>query len=134
MVVAADRRSVSGAWTAAHQALLKAAAEDPAVERIFVNAAIKRELCNSEPPGAGRGWLGKIRPWYGHDSHFHVRLKCPAGAVACVPQDPVPPGDGCDASLAWWFTDEALNPPPGPAARDLTMADLPPACADVLAR
>jgi penicillin-insensitive murein endopeptidase len=138
VVVAADRRSVNGAWTASHQALLRAAARDPAVARIFVNAAIKRELCNAAPPGDGRAWLGKIRPWYGHDEHFHVRLNCPAGAAipagGCVPQDPVPPGDGCDASLAWWFTDEALNPAPGPRARDLTMADLPPACADVLTR
>ena len=133
-VVAADRRSVNGGWTASHHALLKAAARDPAVARIFVNAAIKRELCNSEPPGADRGWLAKVRPWWGHDSHFHVRLHCPAGAIGCIAQDPVTPGDGCDASLAWWFTDEALNPAPGPRARDLTMADLPPACADVLAR
>jgi penicillin-insensitive murein DD-endopeptidase len=134
VLVADDRRSVNGSWTASHQALLKAAAQDPAVARIFVNAAIKRELCNAEPPGADRAWLAKVRPWWGHDSHFHVRLNCPAGAAACVPQDPVLPGDGCDASLAWWFTDEALNPEPGPPGRDLTMADLPPACAAVLAR
>ena len=135
-VVAADRRSVNGAWTASHHALLKAAARDPAVARIFVNAAIKRELCNAEPPGADRGWLAKVRPWWGHDSHFHVRLNCPAGAVGCVAQDRVPPGDGCDASLAWWFTDEALSPAPGPAKPrpELTMADLPLACAAVLSR
>ena len=136
-VVAADRRRVNGAWTAAHHALLKAAAQDPGVARIFVNAAIKRELCDAEPPGADRGWLAKVRPWWGHDSHFHVRLNCPAGAAGCVAQDPVPPGDGCDASLAWWFSDEALNPKPGPAAPprpELTMADLPPSCAAVLAR
>lgn len=135
-VVARDRRSVNGAWTAAHHALLKAAAEDPAVARIFVNAAVKRELCNAEPPGADRGWLAKVRPWWKHESHFHVRLNCPAGAPDCVEQDRVPRGDGCDASLAWWFSDEALNPKPGPSAprTELRMADLPPACAAVLAR
>lgn len=133
-VVAPDRRSVNANWTERHHALLKAAAQDPAVARIFVNAAIKRELCNAEPPG-DRDWLGTIRPWYGHDSHFHVRLHCPAGAQGCVAQDPVPPGDGCDASLAWWFSDEALNPKPGgEPRRELTMADLPPACSAVLAR
>ncbi len=136
-LVTADRRSVNGGWTAAHHALLRAAASDPAVARVFVNAAIKRELCNAEPPGAARGWLGKIRPWWGHDEHFHVRLNCPAGAAGCIAQDPVPPGDGCDASLAWWFSDEALHPKPGPATpprRELTLDDLPPACAAVLAR
>lgn len=132
-VVAGDRRSVNGHWTPGHHDLLKAAAQDTSVARIFVNPAIKRELCNSEPPG-DRRWLAKIRPWWGHDSHFHVRLHCPAGAAGCVEQDPVPPGDGCDASLAWWFTDEALNPKPGGPRRELTMADLPPACSAVLSR
>jgi penicillin-insensitive murein DD-endopeptidase len=140
-VVAANRRSVNGAWTATHHALLKAAAQDPSVARIFVNAAIKRELCSAEAPGADRGWLAKVRPWWKHESHFHVRLNCPAGAPSgiggCIEQDRVPPGDGCDASLAWWLSDEALNPKPAPAtpARpELTLADLPPACAGVLAR
>jgi penicillin-insensitive murein endopeptidase len=85
--------------------LLRLAATDPRVDRIFVNPAIKRALCEGYS-GAGEGdrsWLHRIRPWYGHDEHFHVRLRCPAGSVACVPQAPVPPGDGCDASLAWWF-------------------------------
>lgn len=133
-VVAADRRSVNGNWTERHHALLKAAAQDPAVARIFVNPAIKRELCNAEPPGSGRGWLAKVRPWYKHSSHFHVRLHCPPGTAACVPQDPVARGDGCDATLAWWFTPEALNPKPGAPGRELTMADLPPACSTVLSR
>jgi penicillin-insensitive murein endopeptidase len=137
-VVAADRRSVNGSWTAAHHEIVKAAARDPAVARIFVNAAIKRELCDSEPPGAHRAWLAKVRPWWKHSSHFHVRLSCPAGTVGCVPQEPVPAGDGCGGSLAWWFTDEVLKPAPAPAPAEpqpeLTLADLPAACAAVLAR
>ena len=47
-----------------------------------------------------------------------------------------PPGDGCDATLEWWFTDEALDPPPlDPADRppELVLADLPAACRTVLA-
>lgn len=44
-VVRADRRSVNDAWTPRHAALLQAAAEDDAVARIFVNAAIKDQLC-----------------------------------------------------------------------------------------
>lgn len=134
--VAADRRRVSAAWTETHARLLRAAAEDPAVARIFVNAAIKAQMCRWAPAG-DRDWLGRIRPWWGHDHHFHVRLDCPADQPGCVDQDPVPAGDGCDAGLDWWFSDEALNPPPPkepvPPRPPLTMADLPAACAGVLA-
>jgi penicillin-insensitive murein endopeptidase len=64
-------------------------------------------------------------------------MVCPAGDGGCEAQAPLPAGDGCDASLDWWFSDEALNPPPPKAppepARELTLADLPAACAAVLA-
>src|SRR5881394_3298745 len=43
MAVAPDRKDVDpNVWTPAHAALIKAAAEDPLVQRIFVNPAIKR--------------------------------------------------------------------------------------------
>jgi penicillin-insensitive murein endopeptidase len=133
-MVAPSRRAVSADWTAGHAALLRAAASDPAVDRIFINAAIKAELCRLAPAG-DRAWLRRLRPWWGHDSHFHVRLACPAGETGCVAQAPVPPGDGCDDTLAWWLSDEVLNPPPAPPRApkpDLTMADLPLACQAVL--
>jgi penicillin-insensitive murein endopeptidase len=134
-MVAPDRVRVSAAFTPSHAALLKAAAAEPKVTRIFVNAAIKAELCRSEP-AAARGWLRKLRPWWGHDSHFHIRLACPAGAAGCEDQAPPPPGDGCDDTLAWWFSDEALNPAPSPAPAkprpQPTLADLPAACARTL--
>jgi penicillin-insensitive murein endopeptidase len=134
-VVSADRRGVNANWTAAHRALLRAAAEDAAVDRIFVNAAMKAHLCRTEPPP--RAWLRRLRPWWGHEAHMHVRLACPARAPDCEGQRPPPPGEGCDETLAWWFTDEALNPPPPQKpvvrARDvMTLADLPPACRGVL--
>lgn len=125
-VVAADRRSMSPAWTPGHAALLERAAGDPAVSRIFVNAAVKAELCRTA--AGDRAWLRKIRPWWGHDHHFHVRLACPAGSPGCENQEPPPGGDGCDESLAWWFTEEALNPAPGPRPPEKTLADLPRAC------
>jgi penicillin-insensitive murein endopeptidase len=112
--------------------LLRLAASDLHVDRIFVHPTIKRALCQGVG-GAGdgdRSWLHKIRPWYGHDEHFHVRLACPAGSPDCVGQAPVPPGDGCDASLDWWFapppevTTPALPKPPRPP--------LPKACAAIL--
>lgn len=135
-LVRADRRDVTGGWSPAHHAILRAAATDPAVARIFVNAAIKRALCRAEPADADRDWLANVRPWWGHDAHFHVRLACPDGAGTCQPQEPIPPGDGCGADLDWWFTDEALNPAPTTPTRprDLTLADLPAACRAVLAR
>ena len=82
MVVAADRKDVDPkVWTPEHAAIIKAAAEDPVVERIFVNAAIKKALCREA--GTRRAWLHKVRPWWGHDYHFHVRIKCPADSPDC---------------------------------------------------
>ena len=129
-VVRADRLDVDPTlWTEGHLAVIRAAAMDPDVQRIFVNAAIKRAMCRTSK---GEWWMRKVRPMYGHDYHFHVRLFCPAGSDNCTDQDPTPEGDGCDASLDWWFTDEALHPKPGPSKTPLRMADLPQQCAAVL--
>lgn len=92
-------------WNQNHFELIKLAAQDPAVTRIFVNPAIKLKLCQSER--ADRGWLRKIRPWFGHDSHFHVRLTCPPNALHCENQAPVPAGDGCGEELYSWFEPKA---------------------------
>ena len=116
-------------WTEGHFAVIRAAAMEPQVQRIFVNAAIKRAMCRT---GEGEGWMRKVRPMWGHNYHFHIRLFCPHGS-SCKDQDPTPAGDGCDQSLAWWFTEEALRPkksnkvwPP------MTMAALPAECRQVL--
>jgi penicillin-insensitive murein endopeptidase len=92
------------AWGPKTVALLALAAGDPAVDRIFVNPAVKRMLC--EGPAREAPWAARIRPWWGHHDHFHVRLKCPADSPACTSQDP-PPDDGCGPSLHWWFTADA---------------------------
>jgi penicillin-insensitive murein endopeptidase len=96
--------AATAAWTARTVTLLATAAADPAVDRIFVNPAIKRKLC--EGPTRAAPWTARIRPWWGHHDHFHVRLKCPAGSAACTAQDP-PPDDGCGPSLDWWFSSDA---------------------------
>ncbi len=133
-MVRPDRLDIDPArWTPAHMAMLKAVAEKPEVQRIFVNPAIKKAICRDAR--GDRAWLSKMRPMYGHDYHFHIRLSCPAGEAGCTRQDPVPEGDGCDSSLAWWFTDEALHPKPDPNAKPkppMTMAALPKACSAVL--
>lgn len=77
---------------------LKMAASDPKVERIFVNPAIKTYLC-STLEAEELSWLGKLRPWPGHNEHFHVRIRCPKDSNECVAQDPPPPGNGCDEVL-----------------------------------
>src|SRR5258708_708096 len=99
-------------WTPAHTAVIKTAAEDPQVQRIFANAAIKKALCRDA--GSDREWLHKIRPYWGHDYHFHVRLVCPHDSPNCKGQDPVPPGDGCGHELDWWFRDAVIHPKPEP--------------------
>jgi penicillin-insensitive murein endopeptidase len=126
-VVAANERDVDPtAWTPQHRLLLEAVAREPLVERVFVNPAIKRALCREVGPG--RAWMTKIRPWWGHNYHFHVRLSCPSGNPQCREQAPPPPGDGCGKELDWWFTQETLNLPPSPPRKPLRLDDLPWAC------
>ncbi|MDN5786765.1 penicillin-insensitive murein endopeptidase [Pseudorhodobacter sp.] len=148
-VRSADQRSVTRNWTRSHHALMKAAASDARVDRIFVAAAVKLEMCKTAK-ASDTAWLQKIRPIYGHDTHFHVRLRCPAGMSSCQTQKPTVSslskgGNGCDDTLRWWVTDY-LNPPkakpgapkpkPQPkkrGPRQYTMADLPGQCKNVLA-
>ena len=118
---------------AQHIALLKFVAQQHQVERVFVNPAIKKAICR-ETKG-DRSWLAKIRPIYGHNYHFHIRLSCPLGEEACRMQSPPPPSEGCDQTLDWWFTDEAMNPkpvPPDKQPKPITLAQLPGACRAVL--
>lgn len=126
---------VNSSWTRQHHEVLKAAASDPRVARIFVFPGAKVQMCNDEK--GDRAWLRKIRPWYGHHYHFHVRLSCPPGLAGCVNQDPPPAGDGC-ADAQQWVNNILNPPPPDPNApkptprRELTLADLPAQCAAVL--
>ena len=145
-----DQRKINENWTPAHMAIIKAAANDKRVDRIFVAAAVKIEMCRTA--GTDRNWLAKVRPLYGHNYHFHVRLKCPRGSPKCIKQtsvDRISKGDGCDKSLTWWVTDY-LDPPkvdpnkpkpkkskakPKPRPRrasEMIMADLPKQCSGVL--
>ncbi|MGR3291752.1 MAG: penicillin-insensitive murein endopeptidase [Paracoccaceae bacterium] len=124
---------VNDSWTPQHMAILKAAAKDSAVARIFVFPGAKVQMCKDAK--GNRDWLRKIRPWWGHHYHFHVRLLCPKGARDCINQAPPPPGDGCAAAETW--VHDILHPPPPdpnprPPRRDYVLADLPNQCAAVL--
>src|SRR5712671_5240284 len=137
MMVRDDRLDIDPkVFTPGHLMVIRAAAQEPAVQRIFVNAAIKKALCR-EAKG-DRHWLSKVRPMYGHDYHFHIRIKCPPGAGGCESQPEPPAGEGCKpADLAYWFKDSDLHPkppkePPKPKPL-ITLAQLPAACRQVLA-
>jgi penicillin-insensitive murein endopeptidase len=135
MIVRDDRKEVDPrVWTSAHTALIKAAAQDPEVARMFVNAAIKKALCREA--GTDRAWLSKVQPWWGHDWHFHVRLSCAADSPECKPQEPRPADDGCSKELEHWFTPAILHPKPDPTPPQPRvgprMSELPPACRQVL--
>ncbi|HEV2161291.1 MAG TPA: penicillin-insensitive murein endopeptidase [Stellaceae bacterium] len=131
-MVLADQSAIDPARFGPRQVtLLRLAASDPTVDRIFVNPAIKQALCRGYG-GAGEGdrrWLARVHPWYAHMAHFHVRLKCPAGSPLCVQQPPVVAGDGCDPAIfAWWaleLSKPKLPPPTVPPPRP----PLPAACA-----
>jgi penicillin-insensitive murein endopeptidase len=121
----------TSSWTPRVAKLLALAAADPAVDRIFVDPGIKKLMCAG--PTARAPWQAKLRPWWNHHDHFHVRLACPADSPLCVPQD-LPQGDGCGATLAWWFSEDAA----ATRARKKEEAsaepepELPPTCADLV--
>jgi penicillin-insensitive murein endopeptidase len=101
-----DNKGIDGSrWHPIYANILKLAALSNRVERIFVNPFIKRKLCQTY---RNEKWLRKIRPWWGHDGHFHVRLRCPDDSPLCKPQPPISDGikNGCDSDLNQWFTKE----------------------------
>jgi len=131
---------INDKFTRQHMEIMKAAAKDKRTARIFVFPGAKVAMCNAEK--GNRRWLRKIRPWYGHHYHFHVRLACPKGARGCKDQNPPPAGDGCADAQKW--VNDILNPPkakprdpnapkPKPRVRrEYVLSDLPQQCANVL--
>jgi penicillin-insensitive murein DD-endopeptidase len=112
--------------------LLQLAAGDARIDRLFVNPAIKRALCQGFGGAAadGTAWLHRVSPWWGHDDHFHVRLHCPADSPDCEPQKPVAAGDGCDADLDSWG--RPVAEPVKPKAAAPPRPQPPPMCRAVL--
>lgn len=130
-VVDLSTRVATPAWGPRVVRLLALAASDPAVDRIFVHATVKKMIC--EGATAAAPWQARIRPWWGHHDHFHVRLRCPADSLSCVPQE-APADDGCGATLAWWFSDDAEAARAKKQEADAVEATfvLPPACSSLL--
>ncbi|MGL6261150.1 penicillin-insensitive murein endopeptidase [Vibrio sp. WXL103] len=88
-------------WQPSHLTLFRTAANSKQVARIFVHPVIKKQLCLEA--GEDKDWLRKVRPWWGHHYHMHVRLHCPEGSHNCRAQRPPPQGSGCGAELDSWF-------------------------------
>ncbi|MGN7612152.1 penicillin-insensitive murein endopeptidase [Magnetococcales bacterium HHB-1] len=116
-------------WNEDTVRLIRYAAEPPEVERLLVTPVVKAEMCRRYPQAS---WLKKLRPWYGHHYHFHVRLKCPADSPGCAPQTP-PVSTDCGAPLQWWLkkvakTSKPKKPVKGYKKTAKKMRPLPQAC------
>ena len=125
-----NRMRVSADWSERQAQMIRIAAADARVARIFVNPAIKLAMCRHSWPN--RDFLRKLRPWHGHDGHMHIRLNCPAGSPQCEDQRDVPEGDGCGGELESWLDSvyplvERHNGKPQPR-----YVNMPQACRAVL--
>jgi penicillin-insensitive murein endopeptidase len=132
-VVAEDWNDVNPEiWSPVHIALLKTAAEEPEVERVLVNYAIKKALCRDVTKD--RSWLTKMRIVFGHNYHFHIRIKCPADSPDCNPDPPTPAHDSCAEELAYWTANDRYKPkPPTPGVvRHVMLSELPQACRQIV--
>jgi len=126
--------------------LIRRAASYPQVARIFVHPAIKKSLCErADVTGKDTSWLGKVRPWWNHHYHFHVRLACPPGMDGCKDQPPVSGDSGCDSKeldnwysmlkkSAIWRTQQNIDPDAKPSGKKkaFPLTDLPSDCRTVL--
>lgn len=141
-MLAPDKVNVNRHFKPGHVKILKRAANYPSVERILVHPAIKGALCKRA--GTDRSWLRKVRPYWGHHYHFHIRMKCPPDSPNCRPQKATKPDDGCGKELTWWLKRVKPRPPskvkPKPKKKKKvkkrqpkTMDDLPMECRSVLA-
>ena len=134
-VVRKGGTALSNNWSSSHMAIIRAAARDRRVERIFIDPMAKVAMCQMER--GDRSWLRKVRPINNHDYHFHVRMTCPRGSI-CQRQDPPPPGDGCEEANEW--IRNRLDPsrvkptPPDPDyrhPRTYRLSELPAQCSTV---
>ncbi|MDZ4843535.1 MAG: penicillin-insensitive murein endopeptidase [Hyphomicrobium aestuarii] len=129
-------------WTDGHLNIIKRAATYPEVERVLVHPAIKQVLCFAAKDD--RSWLAKVRPYWGHHYHFHIRMGCPAGSTDCQPQVPTSGDEGCGSELDDWLkrvgnaaaaAQQPIPVPPAKPAKEkppITLDALPGECRVVL--
>ncbi len=129
-------------FTSYHAGLIRRAASYPEVERIFVHPGIKKAMC--EEKGVDRQHFNKIRPYWGHHYHMHIRIGCPPGSDNCRAQVTIGGDDGCGKEIDDWIAlvKKRLAPqPPTPPDKTkprkprppITLADLPAECSAVIA-
>lgn len=139
-MLADDKVSVDPkVWTEAHGRLILRAASYPQIERVLVHPAIKKALCENKT--FPREDLRKVRPYWGHHYHMHIRMFCPKDSQNCTPQPVVGPEDGCGKEVDDWIAllkrVHGPKPPtpepkvtlkPKPKPPEVTLADLPAEC------
>jgi penicillin-insensitive murein endopeptidase len=136
MMVRDDRLDIDPkVFTPGHLVVIRAAAQEPTVQRIFVNAAIKKALCR-EAKGdrklAAQG-AADVRPRLSLP-HPH---QMPAGLGRMREPSPIRRGEGCKPAISpsgSRIRSCIRSPPKEPPKPKppMTMAQLPPACRQVL--
>jgi len=124
-------------FTPAHAAIIRRAASYADVERVLVHPGIKKAMC--EEKDGDRQHLHKIRPYWGHHYHMHIRISCPPDSQGCRSQTPPESDNGCGKEIDDWIA-LLQRPPkvatpgakPKPAPRAVTLADLPAECSTVV--
>jgi penicillin-insensitive murein endopeptidase len=145
-MLADDRVSINPqVWTEAHGRIILRAASYSLVERVLVHPAIKKALCENK--AFARTHFNKVRPYWGHHYHMHIRMGCPKDSPTCTPQPVVGNEDGCGKEVNDWIARMkriyAPRPPPDPKIvrpkpkpkpkpPETTLADLPPECRVVI--
>lgn len=134
-VVKSYKKINAKVWTNAHARLIRRAASFSQVARIFVHPPIKKALCDWSKGQKNRSWLRKVRPYYGHHYHFHIRINCPRGSTNCRNQPAARPkdGTGCGAELANWYKPRRWRPiTKYKPKRAIRLSSLPAECRKVL--
>ena len=133
-VVRADKLDLDpNVWTPGHVEIIKATAQDPVVERILVNAAIKKR-CAATPPATVHGSRRFVRGT-GTITIFTFAWAVRKTSPKCKPQPRHLDGEGCGAELAYWFKPKIMRPAEPKSDRPrkhMTMSALPEECRQVL--
>ncbi len=101
---------------------------------------IKKALCGWAT--GNRSWLAKVRPYYGHTYHFHIRMRCPSENPGCTNQ----PSSGTRRRNRLWpgtfllVSDKPWAPekpppkkkPPAETSEPLLLSNLPSDCRGLL--
>lgn len=125
-----DAQIIKERWKNEYYQLIKLAAKDSEVARIFVNPAIKKQMCEQSTALGEKDltWLNKIRPWHYHEYHMHVRLNCMPDDVDCLNQSPIPSSDSCGAELYEWLKPKKQSKAQSSDSKDKKKVTLPERC------